>query len=350
MIYFDIFTISPSDCEQNRRQHQNYFKMARNKTSDTDSTMLASETFDRILSIVQHSNLNFSLQVSPFSAHISLKKSLVQDRSGSFRFPPEPSTDNKNFKEVIAALVAENNKLENAVKSLGHDLVAAREDCEVANNRIKFLEDQLEENALKRKTENEIDKKDMEKKETKIRNLEVHVCKLEEEKKSLEIELHHNKEDISKQNDEKARDISNLEKKLEELENENMKLKDVLYGCCECGMFTCECDDAATEENIRNPPPSAQPSSTSATSSKAPAPQNLSTGSGSYPPWTPPPTPPCTDCGGVNFGPSPGSLCFACIPPLECKPLPSCSPSRTPPGTPPSLQRLDTLSRTSQTR
>ena len=127
-----------------------------------------------------------------------------------------------------------------------------------------------------------------------------------------------------------------------------MKLKDVLYGCCECGLYTCECDDAATEENIQSPPP-AQPFSSSVTTS-APQHPPPPTGSGSPPTWTPPPTPPCTDCGGVNYGPSPGSLCFNCIPPLEIKTQPtSCSPSKTPPGTPPSL-RLVTASRKSQTR
>ena len=50
--------------------------------------MLAAQTFDKILDVIQRSNLNFQLQVSPFSAYISLKKSLVKDRSGSFLQPP----------------------------------------------------------------------------------------------------------------------------------------------------------------------------------------------------------------------------------------------------------------------
>ena len=166
--------------------------MVGNKTSDIDPTRLASETFDRILSVIQHSNLNFALQVSPFSATISLKKSLVLEKSCSFRVPPEPLIDNKNSNEVIAALVAENNKLENAVKSLGHDLGAVRDDCEAANNRIKFFEDKLEENARKKKTEKEIDKKSDGGKRKQV-------CKLEQEKKSMEIELHQKKEEISKQ-------------------------------------------------------------------------------------------------------------------------------------------------------
>ena len=115
-------------------------------TSDSDPTMAASKTFDRILYIIQQSNLNFALQVSPFSANISLKKSLVRDKAGSFRFPPEPLNDieNKNSKDIITALVAENNKLENVVTSLKQELGADSDEREVAYGRIKYLEDKLD--------------------------------------------------------------------------------------------------------------------------------------------------------------------------------------------------------------
>ena len=50
--------------------------------------MLADQAFSNILDGIQKSNLNFQLQVSPYSAFISLKKSLVKDRSGSILLPP----------------------------------------------------------------------------------------------------------------------------------------------------------------------------------------------------------------------------------------------------------------------
>ena len=51
--------------------------------------MIASNAFDRILNEIQASNLNFQLQVSPFSAHISLRKSLIKDRNGCYCLPSE---------------------------------------------------------------------------------------------------------------------------------------------------------------------------------------------------------------------------------------------------------------------
>ena len=51
--------------------------------SDCNLTMLAMQAFEDIIDNVQSSGLNFQLQISPFSAIISLKKSLVRDRSGN---------------------------------------------------------------------------------------------------------------------------------------------------------------------------------------------------------------------------------------------------------------------------
>ena len=50
-------------------------------------SMLAVQTFDEILEKVKVSNLNFQVQMSPFSAIICLKKSFIRDRSGNI-VPP----------------------------------------------------------------------------------------------------------------------------------------------------------------------------------------------------------------------------------------------------------------------
>ena len=45
--------------------------------------MVAAQTFDSIIQQTITSNLNFQLQMSPFSATISLKKTPIKDRSGT---------------------------------------------------------------------------------------------------------------------------------------------------------------------------------------------------------------------------------------------------------------------------
>ena len=37
--------------------------------------------------------------------------------------------------------------------------------------------------------------------------------------------------------------------KVKDLEEDNAKLKDVLYGCCECGLYNCECSDAENRDD-----------------------------------------------------------------------------------------------------
>ena len=58
--------------------------------SDFNPTMAASKAFDQILEYVKSSNLNFCLQLSPFSANISIKKTLTKDKSGVHLNPRIP--------------------------------------------------------------------------------------------------------------------------------------------------------------------------------------------------------------------------------------------------------------------
>ena len=53
--------------------------------------MLALNVYGNIIYQIRSSNLNFQLQISPFSAHISFKRSVARDRSGAFLLPPEVS-------------------------------------------------------------------------------------------------------------------------------------------------------------------------------------------------------------------------------------------------------------------
>ena len=113
------------------------------RTSDEDPTMAAKRTFDNILTQILSSNLNFHLQISPFSANISLKKSPKKDKSGAPCAPVLPSpTLPACPSPTLAAFAAENLKLEDDLAILKSDYKNAVEDSKAAHLRIKFLESQ----------------------------------------------------------------------------------------------------------------------------------------------------------------------------------------------------------------
>ena len=96
-----------------------------------------------MLDQIKTSNLNFHLQMSPFSAIISMKKSPVKDKSGALLLPQAPIlSSSKTSESTIAALAAKNLQLEADLRSLRNDHSICVEDCEAAYRKIKVLESQ----------------------------------------------------------------------------------------------------------------------------------------------------------------------------------------------------------------
>ena len=102
--------------------------MKKSISSDvTNPEMLADQTFKNIIDGIQNSNLNFQLQVSPFSAFISLKKSLVKDKSGSYLQPASQATAPTLPSQDLANLLLR-------IKELESDLLIERNNhCDVLN-------------------------------------------------------------------------------------------------------------------------------------------------------------------------------------------------------------------------
>ena len=81
--------------------------------SDIYLEMLATTSFDHVINEIQRSGLNFQLQISPFSALISVKKSLIKDVSGKPLLPSKIKPDRSVVtSEQIEALVSKNIELE----------------------------------------------------------------------------------------------------------------------------------------------------------------------------------------------------------------------------------------------
>ena len=327
----------------------------------TNPTMQAAESFNHILKQVQTSCLNFHLQISPFSAVISIKKSFIRDKSGDIVLPPPilHHTQNQKFEE----LVAKNLQLE-ASKQLEDELRAKLDAAEVEVSRLKkeaeevIIKKNEEVNILKKAMK--ASKEDNEKLCSELKNFkkivsskDKEINRLEEQTKLLktlnEQEFKKADDDFKEQLAAKDAKLCDLSKEILILQKAKDSLLDLLYGCNEYGRFgdACECD--ADEENNVEPsdscffnfndsltqpdhfgfprvPPSPPPTEISETLHLRPS------------AWTPPATPPCSSCGSDNYGPCPASVCFACLPSIETRPPTTSSCSTTPPGTPPTLR------------
>ena len=122
---------------------------------EKNPAMLALNAYDNIINKIRSSNLNFQLQMSPFSAQISLKRSLVRDRSGAFCFPPESHAVSNPCSESSAAAIDEKNiRLQNSLDNLSAKYASKAEECEKAYSQIKSLE--LDKTIIKKETDYEI--------------------------------------------------------------------------------------------------------------------------------------------------------------------------------------------------
>ena len=100
----------------------------------------ASETFDNILECVKTSNLNFCLQLSPFSANISLKKTFIRDKAGIYLSPPVSDSSLQQNKELVKKV----NELETIIDILNLRLEKSQTECEQLENKLKIKKEKTE--------------------------------------------------------------------------------------------------------------------------------------------------------------------------------------------------------------
>ena len=73
---------------------------------DSDMTMFAATSFNNIIHHVQYSGLNYQLRITPFSANISIKKSLVKNREG---YPPFAMVSENDAADGVSAVNVQND-------------------------------------------------------------------------------------------------------------------------------------------------------------------------------------------------------------------------------------------------
>ena len=239
----------------------------------------------------------------------------------------------KILEQKVAASEAEATKVFEEMKKWKEAVVKKDDEIKCLTNVIK------NNNAAISRIE--IEKTELQK---NIKSKEKEVSEMEKSDKGHQITIKALKKQFNQQLEVKDDTLNKLTKKNKDLEEKVDSLLDLLYGCNDCGRFgdSCECDELEGD-NIESSPPDQhvfhQPSPPPVVTSVKPDVHPLTS---STTPWTPPPTPPCSTCGGVNYGPCPSNVCFSCIPPLTIPDTPpdSNSPSRTPPGSPPPLRGL----------
>ena len=118
---------------------------------DSEVKMAASSTFDYILELIKTSNLNFWIQLSPFAATISLKKSLVKDVSGLPLMPPVFNREIKPECDTVAHQKV--SKLEAALETMKLNCADTIDECAKAHQSIANLEAEVD-NMRAKKDEN----------------------------------------------------------------------------------------------------------------------------------------------------------------------------------------------------
>ena len=154
----------------------------RNQFINSDATMIATQTFYNILNQVQNSNLNYQLQLSPFSAMISLKRSLVKDKSGNPILPSTScyvSNETKILLDHKVYLEEELISLQNNYKDV---LTAHKNACATIEALEKHIRDR---NYVKVEADQEVKEQQL-----VIDELEDKIGKLEDDVRSRDTSIH----------------------------------------------------------------------------------------------------------------------------------------------------------------
>ena len=219
----------------------------------TDLKMAIDTTFSSILNEIQLSNLNFTLQITPFAAYITLKKSVITDQNGAKALPAPPilfllqqaQHTIQELRELNDRHEIQRNATEKTIKNLMNEnasLVKAIDasDCALAaskatNDTLHIKLQAAEENILKLNSSKDRCEENL--KESKKINLQEmnhaksNIKALEKSGKVLEKEIHNLKRDleISRENLKKLRsDNSSLKISKAKLEKEKRKLEKVV--------------------------------------------------------------------------------------------------------------------------
>ena len=215
----------------------------------TELKMAIDSTFSSILNQIQSSNLNFSMQMTPYAAYITLKKSVVKDQN--VPSPPilmllqrahqniaDLRYENEHLKVKYEALeeskeylMNENVKLVEALDASNHSLAASNASNDMFHRKLELAEENNESISASKKT-CETDLKDIKKSHcSEIANAKSVINAHEKDKKSLEKEIYNLKKNLDSSRDKLKHlktEHSSLKMCKTKLDTESNKLKKVI--------------------------------------------------------------------------------------------------------------------------
>ena len=110
-------------------------------------------SLNQVLQVVRNSNLHFSVQETPYSLYISIRKKFKQNKEAPSQFVPIPISKQE---EKIADLTKECELLENAMERAKNELIQEVDEHERTVKEKDEIERQL---ASRKKLNENLDKK-----------------------------------------------------------------------------------------------------------------------------------------------------------------------------------------------
>ena len=188
-------------------------------SEDLNITMDARASFQNILEQITTSNLNFKLELSPFSANICLKKSFIKNKSGQI-LKPAPIDD--NLQSENRTLCQKLHQLELSYQFLQHNYTVAlnySEETQKVNHQLKTELDRLQLVVNKEDTAEAFNVKD-ESVQNELAILENKVKDISDQNRSYKTEVKH----ISAKHEKVTSEVKALKSDKENLEKEIKKL------------------------------------------------------------------------------------------------------------------------------
>ena len=172
-----------------------------NISSDFNPTMAASLTFEAILKEVQTSNLNFRIEMSPFSALINLKKSFITNKFGvPIVSPPSHAVINQALQSENLSHTQQMVKLEEIIDNLRSEyenvVLELKDSHETMANLEEFKHSEeiykLEESKSTQESDLKLALNDLKKAKEKIIDLEIELASSKIENDQLKEDLERN--------------------------------------------------------------------------------------------------------------------------------------------------------------